>query len=72
MNCYVVVELKLRKLKAEDKAQVEMYMKLVDDNLKEAHHSKTIGIIISKEQDIYVANFVRSDNLIPLTYEIIK
>ena len=72
MNCYVVVELKLRNLKIEDKAQVEMYMKLVDENLKESYHSKTLGIIISKEQDKFVANFVRSDNLIPLTYEIIN
>ena len=71
-NCYVVVELKLRNLKIEDKAQVEMYMKLVDENLKESYHSKTIGIIISKEQDKFVANFVRSDNLIPLTYELIN
>lgn len=39
-NSYVVVELKLRKLKIEDKVQVEMYMKLVDDNLKEVHHNK--------------------------------
>ncbi len=71
-NCFVVVELKLRKLKVEDKAQTEMYMKLVDDNLKESHHSKTLGIIISKEQDGYVANFVKSDNLIPVTYEVIN
>jgi len=66
------VELKIKKLKVEDKAQVEMYMKLVDDNLKKAHHNKTIGIIISKEQDNYVANFVRSEALIPLTYELEK
>ena len=46
-------------------------MKLVDENLKESYHSKTI-VIISKEQDKFVANFVRSDNLIPLTYEIIN
>jgi len=70
LNCYVVVELKIRKLKVEDKAQVESYMKLVDDNLRKAHHNKTIGIIITKEQDNYVVNFVRSDALIPLTYEI--
>ena len=72
MNCYVVVELKIRNLKIEDKSQVEMYMKLVDENLKESYHSKTIGIIISKEQYKFVAKFVRSDNLIPLTYEIIN
>lgn len=69
-NSYIVVELKLRKLKIEDKIQVEMYMKLVDDNLKEVHHNKTMGIIISKEQDEFVVNFVRKDNLVPLIYEL--
>lgn len=34
LNCFVVVELKVRALKAEEKAQVEHYMKLIDDNLK--------------------------------------
>ncbi len=72
LNCYVVVELKVRKLKVEDKAQVEMYMKLVDENIKKSTQNKTIGIIISKEQDDYVANFVRSNDLIPLTYEVIN
>ncbi len=32
LNCYVVLELKLRSLRKEDKAQMEFYMKLVDDN----------------------------------------
>ena len=72
LNSYVVVELKTRKLKVEDKAQVEMYMKLVDENIKKSTQNKTIGIIISKEQDDYVANFVRSNDLIPLTYEVIN
>ena len=70
-NSFVVVELKTRKLKVEDKAQVEMYMKLVDENLKKSTQNKTIGIIISKEQDNYVASFVRSNDLIPLIYELI-
>lgn len=68
----MIVELKVRKLKVEDKAQAEHYMKLVDDNLKKAHHNKTIGIIIFKEQDKYVANFVQRNNLIPLTYKTVE
>ena len=72
LNSYVVVELKTRKLKVEDKAQVEMYMRLVDENLKKATQNKTIGIIISKEQEDYVVNFVRSNDLIPLIYEIVR
>lgn len=72
LNAYVVVELKTRKLKVEDKSQVEMYMKLIDENLKKSTHNKTIGIIISKEQEDYVVNFVRNSDLIPLTYELIN
>jgi predicted nuclease of restriction endonuclease-like (RecB) superfamily len=72
LNCYVVVELKVRKLKVEDKAQTEMYMKFVEENIKKATQNKTIGIIISKEQDKFVINFIKSDKLIPLTYELIN
>ncbi len=70
LNCYFVIELKLRKLKSEDKGQVEMYMDLIDKYVKEAHHNKTMGIIITKEQDKLIANFVASETLIPLTYEL--
>jgi len=73
MNCYIVVELKIRELRKEDKGQVELYMKLVDEQLKEPFHNKTIGIIITKEQDTFIANFVSSENnIIPLTYELEK
>ena len=70
LNCYVVVELKIRKLKVEDKAQVEMYMKLVDENIKKATQNKTIGIIISKEQDKFVVNFIKSDKTLFITKNI--
>ena len=70
MNAFVVVELKLRSLKKEDKAQMEFYMKLVDEQVKEVYHNKTIGIIISKESDEFIVNFVRQEDIIPLSYEI--
>ena len=70
LNCYVVVELKLRSLKKEDKAQIEFYMKLVDEQVKEVHHNKTIGIIISKESDEYMINFVSREDIISLSYEL--
>ncbi len=69
-NSFVVVELKLRPLKKEDKAQMEYYMKLVDENLKLPHHNKTIGIIITKESNKLIANFIRSEEIIPLTYKL--
>lgn len=68
-NCYVVMELKLRELKKEDKAQVEFYMNLIDSYKKSNINNPTIGIIISKKQDKFVAEYVKSEKLIPLTYE---
>lgn len=70
LNCYICLELKLRSLKKEDKAQIEYYMKLVDEQVKEVHHNKTIGIIISKESDKLIVNFIKRDNIIPLYYEL--
>ena len=70
LNCYICLELKLRSLKKEDKAQIEYYMKLVDEQVKEVHHNKTIGIIIYKESDKLIVNFIKRDNIIPLYYEL--
>ncbi len=68
LNSFIVVELKLRELQKEDKGQIEFYMDIVDKEIKEAFHNKTIGIIISKKQDKFIAEFVGSDEIIPLTY----
>ena len=63
------MELKLRELKKEDKAQVEFYMNLIDSYKKSNINNPTIGIIISKKQDKFVAEYVKSEKIIPLTYE---
>ena len=70
INCYIVVELKLRSLRKEDQSRIKFYMKLVDGQIKEVHHNKTIGIIISKESNKLIVNFVREDGIIPLGYVI--
>ena len=72
LNSFIVVELKVRKLRREDKAQIEFYMKLIDDQVKEPFHNKTIGIIITKKQDKLIANFVENNEIIPITYQIKK
>ena len=55
-------------LKKEDKAQMEFYMKLVDEQVKEFYHNKTIGIIITKESNEFIVNFVRQEDIIPLSF----
>lgn len=70
LNCYVVLELKLRSLRKEDKTQIEFYMKLVDEQVKKPFHNRTIGIIITKESEKFIINFVKEDDIIPLYYEL--
>ena len=70
LNCYVIVELKLRGLKKEDKAQMEFYMELVDKQIKEVHHNKTIGIIITKESNEFIVNFISNEDIIHLNYKL--
>lgn len=45
-------------------------MRIVDETLKRLHHNKSIGIIVSKEQDKFIVNFVRSEEIIPITYKL--
>ncbi len=71
-NNFVVIELKLRELRREDKSQVKFYMELVDKNIKKPFHNKTIGIIISREQDKFIATFVGEEDIIPITYKLIE
>ena len=47
-------------------------MKLVDEQIKEVHHNKSIGIIISKESDKLIINFIKREDIIPLNYELKK
>lgn len=70
LNCFIVVELKLRELKKEDKAKIEFYMNLVDDKLKEDFHNSTIGIIVSRYQDAFIVRFVSQERVIPITYKL--
>ena len=72
LNAFIVVELKLRSLRKEDKAQMEFYIKLVDEQVKKPFHNKTIGIIITKESDEFIVNFVKREDVIPLYYELVK
>lgn len=62
----------MRKLKKEDKTQIEFYMDLVNKLIKEPFRNKTIGILITKEQDKLIANFVGSADIITLTYKLIN
>ena len=69
-NCFVVVEIKVNKMKAEHIGQVKKYMNYVDKNLKKVFHDKTVGVVICKKEDKYVLEYCSDDRIFTTTYEV--
>lgn len=70
-NCYVVVELKVTRLKKEHIGQIEVYMNYVDKNLKKFNQDKTIGIIVCRENNEYIIEYCSDKRIIARNYELI-
>ncbi|GHT12025.1 hypothetical protein FACS189426_14770 [Bacteroidia bacterium] len=51
LNCYVVFELKAREFQPKDFGQVQMYMQLINKQLKQPHHNSTIGVIVCRDKN---------------------
>ena len=70
LNCYIPVGLKLNKTNYKDVSQIKLYMNLVDKTLKKKYHNKTIGLIISKENDKFILQYVNDEGIYLITYEL--
>ena len=70
-NCYVVVELKVTRLKKEYIGQIEVYMNYIDKNLKKSNQDRTIGIIICKENNEYIIEYCSDKRIIARKYELV-
>lgn len=69
-NCYVVIELKVTKLKKEHIGQVQIYMNYIDESLKKINQEKTIEIIICKQNNKYVIKYCSDKRIIAREYEL--
>ena len=69
-NSYFVVELKITKLKKEHIGQIETYMNYINKNIKKISQDKTIGIIITKEEDKYIMSYCSDERIFNTTYEL--
>ena len=72
LNSYIVIELKIRKLKPIDIGQIKYYMNYIDTNIKKDYMNKTIGIILCKEDDEIVVKYVTDERILFTTYELTK
>ena len=70
-NSYVVIELKTTKLLKEHLGQISVYINYIDKHLKKINQNKTIGIIISRENNKYVIKYCSNPKIFNTTYEII-
>jgi len=69
-NCFVVVEVKITKMKAEYIGQVLKYINYIDKNIKEVFNDKTIGIIIVKRNDKFILEYCSDERVFTTAYKI--
>ena len=70
-NCYVVVELKVAELKKEHIGQIQVYMNYIDENIKKLNQSKTIGIIICKQDNKFVIKYSSDSRVVSRKYMLV-
>ena len=70
-RCYVVIELKVTKLKKEHTGQIMTYMNYIDKNIKTIHENATVGVIICKEDNKYIISYCSDNRIISRTYELL-
>ena len=71
-NCFIVIELKTRKIKKEDIGQLEYYINYVDENMKKESFNPTIGVLVAKEGNYLVMKYCTNKNIYKTTYKIIN
>lgn len=70
-KCYVIVELKITKLKKEHLGQIKFYMNYIDENIKTIEENKTVGIIICKENNNYIIKYCSDEKIISREYRLV-
>ena len=71
-NCFVVIEIKVTKMRAEYIGQVKKYMNYVDKNIKKEFHDNAVGVIICKREEEFVLEYCSDDRIFTTTYELIN
>ncbi len=63
MKCFVLFELKTHKLSHQDIGQIDMYVRMYDDTIKDENDNPTIGVLLCTDTDSTIAKYsVLNDN----------
>ena len=57
LKCYVIIELKARKLKHQDLGQLQMYVNYFDREIRDDNDNKTIGILLCNDKNESVVEY---------------
>jgi predicted nuclease of restriction endonuclease-like (RecB) superfamily len=66
LNCYVVLVLKARDFESKDIGQIKWFMELIKKEIKKASHNSTIGVILCRNKDRMMVEYMLSSNQDPL------
>jgi predicted nuclease of restriction endonuclease-like (RecB) superfamily len=75
LKCYVVVELKSVKFRAEYAGKMNLYLSAVDDLMKSESENSTIGLLLCKSKSEVIAEYALRGTTQPIgiaEYEIVK
>ncbi|MCL2073127.1 MAG: PDDEXK nuclease domain-containing protein [Marinilabiliaceae bacterium] len=62
LKCFVLIDLKIGKLKHQDLGQMQMYVNFYDRFVKQADENNTIGIIVCKTKEDAIVEITLPDN----------
>ncbi len=57
LKCFVVIDLKAGKLSYQDIGQIDFYVRLFDEKMKQADDNPTIGIILCADRDETIVKY---------------
>ncbi|MEM7533891.1 MAG: PDDEXK nuclease domain-containing protein, partial [Chloroflexota bacterium] len=57
LNCFVLIDLKTGSLSHQDIGQMDMYVRMFDERIKEEHHKPTIGLILCAHKDETIVHY---------------
>ena len=74
LKCFVVIDLKAGKLTYQDIGQIDFYVRLFDDKIKQADDNPTIGIVLCAEKDETIVRYsvlADKENLFASKYKLV-
>jgi predicted nuclease of restriction endonuclease-like (RecB) superfamily len=73
LKCFVVIDMKTGKLTYQDVGQIDFYVRLFDEKIKQADDNPTIGIVLVTDKDESIAKYsvlAENENLFASKYRL--